>query len=376
MRRFKLFLITVAVALSLLTLGGCGILDLFGEFEITNEDLEAVLPSELPEAVIPEQDKDYYRSDDVDLWFECNGYFDWMDYFYVDPAQPTKRIYDNMYFYEDDYFYMLSDNMVHWYASLSDGHSRDYVTEELADGEEYSIKFKRDGIYRIVFDVQTTRFDVERKGDIDTPRYYRIPDCDILSTDGEFYTMTPHPTDPDLLVYEGLQVTVGEGITFLEELIHTSTYKVTVAEDCRVIFANTPAGERDTYVECAVGGSVNVTLNTLTYEVGIRPVDAERAEYGIMACSKEIDPLLKQSAEHPYLFYYDMEVTDFYTNHPHTDFYNINVEQYPLTCVESEYFKPDSYGNFYCTTNGLNRVYINVLEGVIYIEYLGFEISA
>ncbi len=74
------------------------------------------------------------------MCMEVNGEFLIMDYFSLDG---TKRIYDNLFFYVEDYFYIVTDDYKELYASLSDSVSAEYAEEETKQGEAVQINIKK-----------------------------------------------------------------------------------------------------------------------------------------------------------------------------------------------------------------------------------------
>lgn len=110
-----------------------------------NEDVQIVPPESIEtENFVVDKDKTYYTSAGISLWMEVNGEYLKMDYFTLDG---NKRIYDNLYFYKDDYFYMVTDDAKYLYASLSGSESSEYAEVEKQDGEDVQINIKKQGIY-------------------------------------------------------------------------------------------------------------------------------------------------------------------------------------------------------------------------------------
>ena len=73
-----------------------------------NADIQVVTPENIDaEHFVVEDGTTYYTSSGFSLWMEVNGDFREMKYFSIDG---DKRVYDNVYLYVDDYFYIVTDD--------------------------------------------------------------------------------------------------------------------------------------------------------------------------------------------------------------------------------------------------------------------------
>ena len=134
-----------------------------------NADVQVVAPQNITaEHFVAEEGTTYYTSPGFSLWMEVNGAFLKMDYFSL---EGNKRVYDNLYFYVGDYFYIVDDDYENLYASLGDSSDVEFAEEEKEQGYDIQINVKKEGIYKLIFDVDTLKFDMEYKAAIETPRY-------------------------------------------------------------------------------------------------------------------------------------------------------------------------------------------------------------
>ena len=177
-----------------------------------NANIQVLAPENIPhENFVAEEDKTYYTSAELSLSMEVNGAFLVMDYFYLDG---NKRVYDNLYLYEDDYFVMVADDMVGWYASLSDPSDLEFAEEEKQAGEDVQINVKKSGVYKLIFDTDTLKFDMEYKSEIETPLYYTIKNCSIYSVKTDWVEMSVNPENADEFMISNFSVEANKLISF------------------------------------------------------------------------------------------------------------------------------------------------------------------
>lgn len=357
--------------LAIATLSGC---DLFpsggGGGTYSNENLTEANRSEIPEDFYVAEGETYYKSTDVDLWFECSGYFGANYYFHIDEENPNKRVYEGMYFYEGDYIYMLSHNMKNWHALLSDGHETGNVEVELAEGQEYHINFKNDGVYTIKFDVETTKLDVIRTADVETPKFYTIKGCDISCTalDDKFVTMSQNDTNPDEFVYRNFPMNHAKGMIFCSAVTHTSWFKVTIDEDSAFSLAQI-TGKRSNYVQGCVDGPVDIYINKKTYVVRMELSTPNENTFYCQTTSTTVNEAMEVDSVHPYIFRYEMVVTG-YRDWWIEDFRNCHYDKFPMTFIESETLAVTDNGSAYCPVTGIVRVTADVWHRTVSAELL------
>ena len=188
----------------------------------------------------------------------------------------------------------------------------------------------RSGIYKLVFDVDTLKFDLEYKGEIETPLYYTIPNCSIYSAATNWVEMSENPANADEFVIRDFRVDAGKSVSFFNH-IHTSHYKVTLdaATDGRY------ASARKTDVTMHVGGSYNVYINKKTYVVRFELNDVSSASYSCLYYDgSNFLTLQPYEADVPYIFRQRIVVDEKYTALP--DFHTASYRTYRLTVVDTE----------------------------------------
>lgn len=362
----KKIVLLISVFLLLLAfvicLGGCGIGTNPPEVPDYNADIEVVLPEDIVlDNFVPKEEETYYTSPGFALWMEVKGAYFEVDYFYLDGA---KRVYDDLYLYEDDYFFMLTDDMKGWYASLGDSTDTQYAEEEKEGGEEFHINIKKSGIYKVIFDTETLKFDLEFLGEIDTPRYQTMKNCSVYSVASEWVEMQENPENSDEYYIGNFAVEAGEFISFFNR-VHTSNYKVTLESSCE----NKLASVRDAIVTVNVGGNYNIYVNKKTYVVRLELLNAETATYScVYYDGSEFHELAPYDASVPYVFRQRLEVTTKYTTSV-PDFHTKNYKTYDLTTLASEYLMKGNY-DCYFKEIGTYDIIINLKTFEITVELL------
>lgn len=325
---FLCFIATLFIVISGISLVGCDMGTGTSTIPDYNADVQVVEPENIDvEHFVPKEDETYYTSSRLSLWMEVNGEFLKVNYFSLDGS---KRVYDNLYLYEDDYFYMLSDDMRGWYATLSDSNDSEYAEEELAEGDEYSINIIKEGIYTVVFDTETLKFDLVYKSEITTPVYYTIKNCSIYSEATSWVEMSVNPANADEFVINNFSVTAGKSISFYNNL-HTSNYKVTLEESVN----NKIASVRKTIVTVNVGGNYNIYINRKTYVVRMELLNPETATYScVYYDGTDFIELQPYEADVPYIFRQRIVVTTKYTTSL-PKFHTTKYRTYDLKVVDT-----------------------------------------
>ena len=359
-KRFLTFTTVLFIFLSGIFLVSCDSTQGDGSHPDYNADIRAALPESITaEHFTVEPDTTYYTSPGLSLWMEVNGHYLEMDYFSLDG---TKRVYDNMFFYKDDYFYMVTDDVKELYASLVDGYNSEYVEEEKQSGESVQINIKKSGKYKLIFDVETLKFDVEYKAEIETPVYYTIKNCSIYSVATDWIEMSVDPNNREEFVIKDYNVEAGKIISFFSN-IHTSNYKVTLEES----IDNKLASVRKTDVTVNVGGKYNVYINSKTYEVRLELISPDTASYScVYYDGTDFIELQPCDTNVPYIFRQRIAVTTKYTTSL-PEFHTAKYQTYDLTVVDPESVLMGSGSNYYFKQPGTYEVTVNLKT---------FEISA
>ena len=321
---------------------------------------QAVLPEDITlDFITPDKDETYYTSPGLSLMVEVNGAFFEMEYFTLDK---NLRVYDDIYLYEGDYFYMITADYDDIYASLSDPSDASYAEEEREQGYDIQINVTKAGIYKLIFNVDTLKFDMEYKAEIDTPRYYTIKNCQVYTTATEWVDMSASSENPDEFVIKNFNIGAGEYISF-HSTSHTSLYKITLDGDTD--------GRLASYVYPSVtvyfGGRYDIYINSKTYVVRLVLLNPDTATYSCVYYDGEnFVELQPYDGDVPYVFCKQIIVdTKYTTSLP--KFYSSKYKTYSLTVVDTTDVLMGSGENYYFKNPGTYNLIINLKT---------FEISA
>ena len=271
-KKFLCFIVTLFTLANAACFASCGAPTGGVEIPDYNADIQTVAPENIDtEHFVAEENTTYYTSPGFSLWMEVNGAFLEMDYFSL---EGNKRVYDNLYFYEDDYFYIVTDDLKDLYASLGDSADKEYAEEEKEQGYDIQINVKKAGIYKLTFDVDTLKFDMEYKSEIQTPKYYTIKNCSIYTLETSWVEMSANPENADEFVIKNFKVQAGKSISFYNS-VHTSNYKITLDEAINEKYASA----RKTIAWVNVGGEYNIYINAKTYVVRMELLNPDTATY-------------------------------------------------------------------------------------------------
>lgn len=352
-RKFLCFILALSVIVSGFYLLGCDIPTGAPPTPDYNADIQVVTPENIDtEHFTPADGTTYYTSPGFSLVIEINGEFMTMDYFSIDG---DKRVYDNLYLYEDDYFFMLTSDYKDLYASLGDSADLEYAEEEKQDGQDIQINVKKAGIYKLTFDVKTLKFDMEYKSEIVTPVYYTIKNCSIYSVATSWVEMSVNPDNEDEFVIRGFAVEAGKSVSFFSN-IHTSNYKVTLDESSD----NKLASARKTDVSVNVGGVYDIYINRKTYEVRLELINPDTASYScVYYDGTDFITLEPCDGEIPYIFSREITVTTKYTTDL-PDFHTAHYRTYDLTVVDTANLLMGSKDNYYFKQPGTYELTVNL----------------
>ncbi len=263
----RLALIFAALMLICL-LVGC---DFAGGDRDYNSDITVVLPEDVTvDHFTPAPDTEYYTSDKLILSMSVHGYF--MNY-KIFSLEGDNRVYDEIYLYEGDYFYAVSGDMRDLYATLGDPTDTEYASEEKESGYDIQINIVKSGVYTIKFDVNAHTFDLVYKREIDTPRYYTMPSCEMWMK-SEYHPMAKNPDNPDEYCLTDVEIPAGEYL-FFHDRTHVSIYHFAAADDKTDLFGNFSKSN----VSVNYGGRYNVYMNSVTYTLRIEPVSPDAIRY-------------------------------------------------------------------------------------------------
>lgn len=358
--KFLSFILTLSFVVCAILFIGC---DIGGDSTIPdyNADIQVVMPENIDaEHFVVEEGITYYTSPGFSLWMEVNGAFLEMNYFYLDG---NKRVYDNLYFYKDDYFYIVTDDYEDLYASLENDEDKEYAEEEKEQGYDIQLNVKKEGIYKLVFDTDTLKFDIEYKSEIETPVYYTIKNCQIYTKATNWVDMSINPNNTDEFVIKNFNIGVNQFISF-QDRTHTSLYKTSVDVSCAEKYAT--YSYPTTTVN--VGGKYDVYINAKTYVVRLELLNPETATYScVYYDGTDFIALQPYKLDVPYIFHHQITV-DKYDSLP--DFHTEKYKTYDLTVLDAEDVLMGSENNYYFKKSGTYDLIINLKTFEISVELL------
>lgn len=325
-----------------------------------NADIQIVVPENITtEHFTPEENTTYYTSPGLTLCVSVNGHFMLMNYFSLDG---DKRIYDNIYFYEGDYLYMNEDNASGLFASLESTADSIYATEEKEQGYDIQLNIIKTGIYKVIFDTKTLKFDLEYKADIETPKYYTMPNCDIYTVATSWIPMAVNPDNPEEFYITNFHVDTGKDINFFSH-IHTSNYIPTLDNSSQKY-----AFCRKTNVDMLIGGNYNVYINSKTYKVRLELINPDTADYTCVYYEDgDFITLEPTDTNTPYVFNLQISVDTQYTSVP--SFYSAGYGEYTLSVVNSPDVMSGTYDHYFKKI-GTYRLTINLKTFELMAELL------
>lgn len=327
-----------------------------------NADIQEIAPEDIKtEHFVAEEGKTYYTSPGFSLMMEVNGAFLEMDYFTL---EGNKRIYDNLYFYEKDYFYIITSDYKDLYASLGDSADLEYAEEEKEQGYDIQINVKKAGIYKLIFDVDTLKFDMEYKAEITTPVYYTIPNCSIYSLATNWVEMSVNTANADEFVIHNYHIGVNEFISF-HDRTHVSLYKVSMDENCNEKYAS----YKYPTVMVNVGGNYDIYINAKTYVVRMELLNPDTAAYScVYYDGTDFITLAPYEEAVAYLFRQRIVVED--ANERLPDFHTEKYRTYDLTVVDEAGFLKSVGSSYYFKKAGTYDVIVNLKTFEITVELL------
>ncbi|MBQ9791204.1 MAG: hypothetical protein IJW28_01325 [Clostridia bacterium] len=354
MKKIFMYIVTsILLLLSTTTMTGCSMPD-DPPIKDYNADIQVILPENIADELFePQEDTTYYTSPGFSLSISIRGHFMIMDHFSLDG---DKRVYENIYLYEDDYFYMVTDDYVDLFASIGDSSDSEYVEEEKASGEDLQINVIKEGIYNIIFDTKTLKFDMVFLNEITTPRYYTIQNCDIYSVATSWTVMSKNPDNQNEFYISNYHIDSGKSISFFSH-IHTSNFIPTLDQDSQRM-----ANVRKTDVRIFIGGDYDVFINAKTYEVRLELKNPETADYScVYYDGDDFIPLELVDNNVPYIFTYQITADTPYNpltsgNTKLHTLYSENYGEYKLTIINS----PDINAYHYCKEKGTYKVTVNL----------------
>lgn len=345
----------------LLFLASCGDNVKSNEIHIPNIDIHEDM-----EEYQTEDDKTYYTSKYISFVREVKGYFE-TDIPFTVSDDENIRIYDDLYFYEGDSFYLISSDYRYIWATLAN-EQVDYANVLREQGEDIHVDIKKDGIYKITLDMKTMVMDLSYKNEITKPYYYPFKTiCVGCLVDGSIvYTdLSVNPSNENEFAVKDYDVEAGKLYFFYNQFTHISCYKLTIANDSKEYLAST------TYSDCytfKIAGKYNIYVNNKTYEIRAE-LDPSSATYYCLTYNEGFIELNPVQNDTPYIFEYEYEATSDVGGYGVVSdslpkFYDKGYNEYSFTVIESDLLG-ENKGSYYFKKKGTYIITINLLDFTI-----------
>jgi|GEM_PF-998915 len=337
--------------------------------QIDNEvDLNEFTPSPDDDYI---EGETYYTSTALDLVTDIHGNYTIDRPFTLDKEDENKRIYHNIYMYEEDFFQVLYYEDVNAlgevYAIMSDPTDTQYAEVEYTPGgSPLQINVVQKGVYNLVLDIETFAIDMVKVGDITTPVYETVRSCEFyvhVSRDNTSYTeMTLNPTSNEYCIQKYIPANASIGFFSAS---HMARYKTTVEYSLMdtLVYWNS---NNTTSIQVHVGGTYNVYFHAKTYVVRLELCNPDTAEYFCQVGWQQGNVLTPVDSATPYLFEYDF-VAQGTPSRPYVDlpsFYPELGMSYELTLIDLE----DLVVADSVTQDGTYKLTINLKEFTLSIE--------
>ena len=289
-RKMVKFAKLVLLPLMVLPLSSC---DFFGGSSTSREEVL----SSVPESELNEEEKatgeTYYKSDLFELHTTIAGYFSYGRKFFVPKDNPDLHVYDNLYLYEGDEFFVAKNKGSSRFGipdfdycfELEDPNDMEFVNVDIDEMDKtvgsLFIKEKKDGVYKVSFNIKTLRIDIDFLREIDTPRYDYIAHCDATVIHGQSMTMKANPNNEDELMAEGMNIQMHSSLVFDNNL---GCYTRVWLDESLINQVRTFTKRE--LLHFSVGGVYNLYLNRRTYAVRVELTNPESATYNCYYASE------------------------------------------------------------------------------------------
>ena len=249
------------------------------------ETLTQIAQSELTEEE-KASGETYYTSDLYELHTTIAGYFNYGRKFYIPADNQNLHVYDNLYLYEGDEFFIAKNKGGNKYGipdfdycfELEELADEEYVTVDVAKEDatvgSLFLKEGKDGVYKVTFNKETLKINIDYIKEIDTPRYDYIEHCDALIIQGQSKVMKANPNNQDELMVEGFNVPIHSSLVFVNNL---GCYTRVWLDESLVNQVRTFTKRE--LLHFSVGGTYNFYLNRKTYVVRVELTNPDTASY-------------------------------------------------------------------------------------------------
>lgn len=386
-RKFLSVAVTFLVLLNGLSFAGC---DAFDNPNNNNNNNNNNDESEIPQIdntvdlieYTPTADDDneylenetYYKSASIDLVTEINGNYTTGRPFTLDSDNENKRIYHNIYFYKEDFFHVLyykkADDLGSLYAIMSDETDQEYAEIEYTPkGSPLQINIKQQGIYNLIFDIETFGIDMVKVGDIETPVYETVKSCELMvhtSDSNRTYSAMTLDTATNEYYIE-TEIPANASIGFYN-VAHTGRYNTTVTPNISdtLVYWDSFNPEK---IRVHVGGTYKIYFHAKTYVSRLELQNPDTASYYCQVEWKQGNELTAISEDTPYLFEYTFDAQGAY-NDPYVEipsFYPALGMSYRLSVIDEDGFV--AYDT-YLKESGTYNLTVNLKEFTLTVEKL------
>lgn len=376
MKRIVCLVVTLLIFISSTCLVGCDFLSFLNDDKDDGNETPVINNSVDLNEYVPTPDDDteyaedetYYTSVSIDFVTKVNGNYSIDRPFTLDKENQNKRIYRNVYFYEEDYFQVIYykdiTKLGTIYALLSDESDQQYVEVQYTEkGNPYQIDIVKKGVYDIILDIETLAIDMFFLRDIQTPVYETIKTCELkvhVSLEDYSYTaMTLNQQTNEWYIEKFIPLDASIG--FYSDT-HNSKYNMTVEPKLFDRYVYWSYNSRS-QVQVHVGGTYKIYFNAKTYVLRLELQNPDTASYYCQVGWKENKELTPVSPTTPYLFEHELVAEKDYTELP--SFYPCLGMSYDLTVidVEDNVFNDEEVRN-----KGTYKLSVNLKEFTLTVE--------
>lgn len=316
-----------------------------------------------------EDNKTYYKSKYVSFVREVKGYFQTNVPFTISEDENI-RIYDDLYFYEGDLFYLCSSDYKYIWASLTN-ENISYASVLREQGEDIRVDIKKDGIYKVTLDMKTMLMELNYKSEITTPYYYPFETiCIGVLKNGSIAdtNLIPNPSNEDEFYITDYEAEAGKLYSFYSSFTFTSTYKLTISDSAKEYLDSSMYSNAYLF---KVSGKYNIYVNKKTYEIRVE-LNPASATYYCLVYEGGFVELECINSDTPYIFEYQYEATADYGGYGLVSddlpkFYSKNYKEYTFNVLESDLLG-DNNGKYYFKKKGLYKVTVDVLNLTLQVE--------
>lgn len=294
-KKFLFLIMAVLLIISTMALSGCDFLSALDNDDNDDStlpqidnlvDLNEFTPSVDDDNIYIEGET-YYTSNSVDFVTEINGNYTTDRPFTLDKDNENKRIYHNIYLYEQDFlqviYYKKFGDLGQLFVIMSDSADQEYAEIEYTkQGTPLQINVIKKGVYDIILDVETFAIDMVRISDVNTPVYETIKSCELYihvsNNDYSYTQMTLNTETNEYYIEKEIPLYASIGFS---NASHTGRYKMTADPNLldTFIYYNLVGNSKPNLVQVHVGGVYKIYFNAKTYVLRLELQNPDNASY-------------------------------------------------------------------------------------------------